>query len=204
MLDASGCPIHFSLVRSTDATTEPISTEDLKLTVKIDTDADNALMDAYVKAARQQVEIDSRRALITQAWTMTLDQAPANRGAIWLPIYPVISITSIKSFSTADAESTVATSVYRLDASSLPARIVLKDAQDWPTGLRPQNALQIIFSAGYGAAASDISDTGLLQAARLLAAHWYRQREPIVIGESVSTLPLAYDALIAPHRVPWL
>lgn len=204
MFDASGNPIHFSLVKTTDASAEPLTAAELKTAMRFDASTEDTLIDSYIKAARQAVENASRRALINTTFTMTLDIAPAGRGAIWLPIAPVSSITSIKSFSTADVESTVSSSVYRLDSSSLPARIVLKDGQEWPTGLRPENALQVIFVAGYGAAASNVSDVGLIHAVRLLAGHWFMQREPVVIGQSVAELPLAYDALIAPHKVPWL
>jgi len=202
MFDASGHPIHFSLVRTTDAAAEPISTADMKLALRVDVSTEDALIDSYVKAARQKVEIDTRRALINQTWTLTLDKAPSNRAPIWLPIAPVSAVTSIKSFSVADVESTVASTVYRLDTASLPARIVLKDGQSWPSDLRPENALQVTFTAGYGAAGSNVTDVGLIQAVRLLTTYWYEQRIPV--GEAMAELPLAYWSLINPLVVPCL
>lgn len=202
MRNALGEPIHFSLLRSTDASAEPFSTAEAKLILRVDTSADDAVIDRIVKAARQKVEADTGRALINQSWTLTLDAAPAGRHAILLPIAPVASITSIKSYATDDTESTVSSSVYRLDSDSLPARIVLKDNQSWPSGLRPENALQVIFVAGYGAAGSNVKDTGLLQAVSLLMAHWYEHRE--AVGELTDEIALAYRALIGSHVVPWV
>lgn len=204
MRDAFGQPIHFSIVRTTDATVEPLTTAEAKVFLGQGISTDDTLIDSFVKAARQKVEADTGRALVNQTWTMTLDKAPSNRCPILLPINPVSSVTSITSYSTADASSTVATSVYRLDTSSLPARIVLKDEQEWPTDLRPENALSIVFVAGYGAAATNISDVGLIQAVRLLMSHWYEHREAVNVGNIVTEVELAYSALIAPHKVPWL
>lgn len=204
MFDASGNPIHFTVDRTTDASAEPLTTAEAKLALRVDVSADDTLIDAYVKAARQKVESDTGRALISQTWTMTLDRVPANRGAILLPVAPVSSVTSITSYSTADASTVLSTSAYRLDIASVPARIVLKENQDWPSDLRPQNALSIVFVAGYGAASSNVKDVGLIHAVRLLVAHWYEQRTPVNVGNIVNEIPLAYDALIAPHKVAWL
>lgn len=202
MRNALGEPIHFSLVRSTDASVEPFTTAEAKLILRVDTSADDAVIDRIVKSARQKVEADTGRALITQSWTMTLDAPPAGRNPILLPIAPVASITSIKSYATDDTESTVSSSVYRLDSDSVPARIVLKDNQTWPSSVRPENALQVIFAAGYGAAGSNVKDTGLLQAVSLLMAHWYEHRE--AVGELTDEIALAYRALIGSYVVPWL
>lgn len=35
----------------------------------------------------------------------------------------------------------------------------------------------------------------------LLVAHWYRNREPVVIGAPVANLPFAVDALLQPYRI---
>lgn len=203
MVDAFGDPIHFTLNRTTDATAEPVTLEEFVAHLRA-TDDDQGLIEGYALAARHKVESDTGRALLTQTWTMTLDKVPANRGAILLPIGPVASVTSVTSYSTADASSTVATSVYRVDTSSLPARIVLKDGQNWPSDLRPENALSILFVAGYGASASSIADQQLVQAVRLLVGHWYANRETILTGTIAQEIQLTYRALTEPLRVPWV
>lgn len=203
MFDASGEPIHVGLSRTTDATEEWCSEAQAKLWLRVDHDAENDTVNALIKAARQKVETDTRRALVTQTWTMDLDTAPAFRAPIQLPVNPVISVTSVTSYSTADASSVVATTVYRVDTQSLPARLVLKDGQSWPSGLRPENAIAVIFVAGYGAY-GDAAPEELRQAARLLMAHWHQNREAVLAGDvAVLTVPLAYEALVAPYKVAW-
>jgi len=38
---------------------------------------------------------------------------------------------------------------------------------------------------------------------RLLATHWYEQREPVADGD-MKEVPMAYQSLINPLVVPWL
>ena len=48
-----------------------------------------------------------------------------------------------------------------------------------------------------------VSDTGaenIDQAMLFLIAHWYRNREAVVIGTTAATVPLAYDALLFPEK----
>ncbi|HFS7074847.1 head-tail connector protein, partial [Enterobacter hormaechei] len=35
----------------------------------------------------------------------------------------------------------------------------------------------------------------------LLIGHWYANRESVVIGETVSQVPLAVEALLQPYRI---
>lgn len=203
MFDALGSPVRFTLSRTSDAAAEPLSTSEAKAFLRVDDSNSDTLIDALVKAARQKVEADTGRALITQTWAMSLDVAPADRGPILLPIAPVSAVTSIVQYSTADASSTVSTDVYRLDTTSVPVRIVLKDNQSWPTGLRPQNALVVTFTAGYGAAGANVSDTNLVLAVRFLVGHWFSNRQSTVLGSIATQVPETYDALIAPYRVPF-
>lgn len=206
MFDILGNPIHFTLVRTTDASVEPLTTAEAKVHLRIPSSVtdEDSLIASYIKAARKKVEGDTGRALINQSWTLSLDRVPASRRPILLPVGPVSAITSITSYSVADAASTVGTAVYRLDASSLPARVVLKDGQDWPSDLRPENAIEVVFVAGYGAASTNIKDTELVQAMYLLIGHWNENREAVNVDSSAVSVPLGYEELTKPLKVAWL
>jgi uncharacterized phiE125 gp8 family phage protein len=200
MFDASGRPIHFSVVVTTDAVTEPISVADAKLFLRVDNTVEDRFIADGITECRRLLERMTGRALLTQTRTMTLDVAPSGRKAILLPCAPVASVTSITQYSTADVGTTVATSVYRLDTSSLPPRIVLKDGQSWPSGLRPQNALSIEFVCGYGDGPEDITDPELVHALRLLLQQWY-ERTPNTPERDYDS---AVETLIGGLKVPWL
>lgn len=201
MMTASGFPVHFSLVRTTDATVEPLTTTEAKLFLRVDSSDDNDLIDALVKAARQKVENDTNLALTTQTWSLSLDVAPTGGAPIVVPIAPLATVTSITQYAADDTSSVVSTDVYRVDTASKPGRIVLQENQSWPSGLRPQTALVVVFTAGHGATSASVP-AALVTAVRLLVAHWYANREAVAIGGvNAVNVPLAYDALVAPYKV---
>lgn len=198
MLDAVARPIHFASVRTTDVTTELVQLDEVIEWLHASDDNDVITIEGLIKEARHQVEMDTNLAIGSQTWTYTYDRAPVG-GVVWLPVGPVASVTSVTSYSTADASSVVATSVYRVDTSSLPARIVLKDGQSWPSGLRPQDAFAVVYVAGYATLAA--VPANLVTAMNLLIRHWFDVRTPVVVGTSGQELPLMYSAIIEPLRV---
>ena len=57
----------------------------------------------------------------------------------------------------------------------------------------------VTFAAGYGTA-NDVPRNlklGMLN----LVSHWYENREPVVVGQSVSDIPLSAGYLIWPYRI---
>lgn len=200
MLDSYGVPVHFGLTLTTDAAVEPLTLTEVKSWQRIDDTASDNDLTALIKAARKRVEADTSRVLVNQTLTWTLDRVPASN-VLTLPVGPVSAVTSITSFAVDDTSSVVATSVYRVDTSSVPARIVLKDGQSWPSSLRPQTALSIVFVAGYGAAAANITDTPLIMAMRLLIEHWFCHRTAVVVGQVSQEIALGYDFLIRDYKI---
>lgn len=45
-----------------------------------------------------------------------------------------------------------------------------------------------------------VLDDDITTAMLLLIAHWYENREAVVVGDTASSLPMAVDALITPYR----
>ncbi len=192
---------HFGLSLTTDAEVEPISESDAKSWLRIDESASDIDVAALILAARKKVEADTSLALIHQTVLLSRDGAPYGRTPLRIPIGPVSSVTSIKSYAADDTESTVATSVYRLDTFSKPARLVLKEGQSWPTSLRPENALLIELVVGFGATAASVP-ANLIMAVRLLIEHWFGNRG--VVGQVTEEIAQGYQSLIGPYVMPGL
>lgn len=81
---------------------EPITLDEAKLHLKVDSADDNALITALITTARELAERETKRAFITQIWQMFLDSAKAE---IEIPKPPLQSVESIKAISA--VESTV-------------------------------------------------------------------------------------------------
>ena len=183
-------------------TVEPLSLAEAKAYLRV-TEADQDVeIAALLAAARARAEGYLERALLTQTWEARLDGFWG--GADLLLPYPnLLAITSIKYHADeTDALTTVDASVYEADLVNVPGRVRLKPLQEWPTPYARAGAVQVLYTAGYGATAAAVP-TSVLQAVRLLLAHYDRHREAVVMGTISSELPEGIKALLELERVPW-
>jgi len=187
-----------SLVLNTAPAIEPISTADAKTHLRIDTSDDDAYIDAIVKAARVYAENFLRRALITQTWDLYLDAFPSV--GISMPKAPIQSVSAITYVDTDGVTQTLASSVYTVDAYADPGKIILAYQQSFPSTRAVANAVKITFIAGYGSAVSDIPEQ-IIQGMKLLIGHLYENREQVIVGTSVSDLPMTIETLLRAYQV---
>lgn len=185
-----------SLKRTAETGTEPVSVEGFKAHARIDYSEEDSLLAGYLKAARDMVERDSQRAMFTQTWTLKLDAFPCDQ--IELRVCPVQAVTSITYTDTSGASQTWGTSNYVVDVQSEPATITLASGAVWPTTLDQANVVTVTFTAGY--ATPTAVPPLACQLIRLLAGHWYRNRESVGPG-SMGSVPQTYDDGI--QRLMW-
>jgi uncharacterized phiE125 gp8 family phage protein len=162
------------------------------------TSAEDTLLEALITTARQHVENYLRRSLITQTWELWLDDWPG-RDHIEIPLPPLASVSSVKYYDTDDTEATFSSDYYFVDTKSEPGRVCLNYGESWATTvLRDYNGVCVTFTSGYGSA-TDVPKP-IKQAMLLLIGHLYEHREAAT-EKSLSTAPLAVDALLYPYRI---
>jgi len=189
----------------TAPTVEPITTAELKAHSHIDSSSEDSYLDTLISAGRRSAENFCRRAFIHQTWELSMDLEPGLQ-ILRLPLPRLSSVTSIKWYDEADTETLYAATNYRVDSTDdYGGRIALKDGHVWPSGLRYTNGLVIRYVAGYGATAADVP-ADIKHAIKLLAAHWYENREPVNVGNIVNEIPLGgvgdmVKHLLYPYRV---
>lgn len=177
---------------------EPISLAEMKRHLRIEFDSDDAEISAYMIEARQAIEDMTGLAFINQSWALTIDRWPQGREVWWdgtreghisqlygpgsnvghvsLPRYPLSSVTSITTYDEeSNATSVTVSDVFDIDTQQTPGRIVLKSGQTWPVALRPSNAIQIVYVAGYGTSASNVPPS-IRNAIKQMAAYMYSHR----------------------------
>ncbi len=177
-----------------------ISTADMKTHLRVTHSTDDDYIDALISCVTAFLDGYTGtigRALITQTWTMKLDQFPAS-DEIVIPLPPLASVTHIKYYDTDNVEQTLSSSNYEVDLFSTPPRVVLANDQSWPSTYEKINAVEIVFVAGYGAAGSDIPQN-IIHAAKLLVAHMYFNREAVA-PVKLHRVPDAVQALLGPWR----
>lgn len=188
-------------VRTTPPATPLVSLVEAKAHLRVDHGDDDTLIEGLVAAATAWLDGYSGvlgRALINQTWRVNLCSWPARR--VRLPLAPVSAVTSVKYWDTANAQQT-------LDAANWvgPLEDALSPYVGWmpdaslPSLYEREDAIEVLFVAGYGEDASDVP-ASIRHAALMLIGHWYEVRETVNVGNITSELPFTVAALIAPFR----
>jgi uncharacterized phiE125 gp8 family phage protein len=186
----------------TAPSTLPVTVAELRRHVweVYDRDAtDDTYFTELLARATDHVETITSRKLVSQTWRGYLDAWPDGGAAIELPFGRVISITRFNWLGEDAVDHTMTASThYIASLAGYWPKVVAVTA--WPTGaLFPVDPIRIEFVAGFGAAA--VVPAGLKQAILMLAAHWYKNREIVRVGNIVSSLPHAFDHLVGPWRI---
>jgi uncharacterized phiE125 gp8 family phage protein len=205
---------------STAPTIEPVTLIEVKDFLRVTGTDDDALISELIVAARRAGEDFTRRTFITTTYKLSLDDWPSGSTvddglregtrigadlrseARWLglPKPPLQTVTSVTTFDDGDVATVWPASSYFVDATSEPGRIVPRSGQTFPTATRVANGIEIVFKAGYGNNAQDVRRE-IRQGILMLIAHYYEQREPVVVGESVARTPAGVEALWRPFRI---
>jgi uncharacterized phiE125 gp8 family phage protein len=183
---------------TTQPTIEPVSLAEAKLHLKIETadTADDTLISALIKAAREYCEGFQNRAYIEQSITLKFDDFADE---IIVPKPPLISVTSIKYIDVNGTQQMLAATVYAVDTTSEPGRITLAYNQSWPSIRGDANGVEIIYKAGYGATAAGVPES-VKVAIKLLIGHWYEHRESVNIGNITTEIPMGAMNLLSIDR----
>jgi uncharacterized phiE125 gp8 family phage protein len=193
----------------TAPTEEPVSLAELKGHLRITNTDDDADLSLKLFAATAWVRNELGRALITSTLDIHLKAWP--RGFLYLP-FNVQSITHVKYTDSAGVLRTVEPTTYKLvcaydplsdDTDMGAARLYLAYGQSWPSDtLDVGEPIVIRFVAGWANAAS--VPTPIRQAVLMLAAHWYRNRDAVVLGNTAAVVSaevaLGVQRLIAPYE----
>ena len=186
-----------SLKEVTLSTTPLFTTAEAKDFLKVDTTADDTLIDNLIKAATESCQIYTNQYFLNTVVEQYSDK--------WSEVYtlyksPVSSITHIKYYDTNDSEQTWASSNYILDDVSKPARIGLAVDATLPDLADRINAVHVKYTVGYGTASSDVPD-GIKQAVLLTLGNWYENRQTVITGRTATELPLSSQYLLDQYKV---
>ncbi|MGP9821282.1 head-tail connector protein [Salinarimonas sp. NSM] len=172
---------------------EPVGVPEMRAFLRLEHADEDALVGALLRAARLVVEATTRLVLIEQSWRIALARVPED-GVVRLPLAPILAVSEVRAFDAAGVASVVPAADWRLERRADPARIVLSGA-----ALEAQDGIEIDLAAGFGTSAEAVP-APLVQAIRLLAAHWFENRGDGPPQTERASLPLDVAALIAPYR----
>jgi uncharacterized phiE125 gp8 family phage protein len=185
-----------TLARITPPVGEPVTLAEMKLHLRLTHASEDALIGNLIKAAREEVELATGLALLSQGWRLYLDCWPES-GVVLLQRAPVISLDLVTVYNAAGAPSSLPLAGFALDRTSRPARLAPKDVVITPG--RALNGIEIDFTAGFGATGNEVPD-GLKRAIMMLAAHWYEHRGPDAFDRESASWPPSFERIINRYR----
>ena len=186
-----------SILVITPATSEPLTTSDVKDFLRVDSSDEDTLIGVLITAARSMAEAYTRRILMTTTIEEFYDgfpdyRNPRDRDILYLSRGPIQSITSVKYVDTLGDEQTVSSDNYRTDLVSEPARI--SSDNGWTATKDTVNAVVVRYLCGYSSS-SDVP-APIRQAMLLIIGEMYEKRQ-----DSIKRLPTAAEYLMNPFRV---
>jgi uncharacterized phiE125 gp8 family phage protein len=176
----------------TPATVFPVTLDEARAHCRVTHTDENALLTGYIKAATRYVEQNLSASIAEQVWGLTLD---AFSDYIELARGPVISVDAFAYIDTAGSPQTVDSGLYTVDLVSRAPWIVRNSSSSWPTPMDGINMVSVTYTAGMGVVPEDLKHAILL-----LVGHWHLNREAVNVGNTVTEVPLAVDALLQPYR----
>jgi hypothetical protein len=188
---------HRGLRLITGPTVEPVVAAELRNFLKTDAATlGDSEADLLISQARNFLEEESGIAFNTQTWEVAFDTWPGHAEPWWdgvrelpvtelysgparaieLPRYPLIALTSVKTYSENSTETVVVVAdTFNVDVVSRPGRMSLKQGLTWPIATREINAIVMQFTAGFGPLSTDIP--AILRSAVLNLAGYYHDHQ---------------------------
>ena len=162
-----------------------ITLAEAKLHCRVDINDDDALIAQLINAAVNHVEQITGWVTTPQSSQKLVKKIPET---IRLPFWPVNAITAIEIIGA--TTQNVATS-FDTDITERPAKVIPLSKS---FGLEAGETLRITYTAGE----LDIPDA-MRQAVLILVAHWYENREAVVVGTITSEIGLGLNHLLSPY-----
>lgn len=187
----------------TSATGEPIDVEDVKQHLRIEKGetAENEYLGQLVKVARSIVEDITNRKCMKQTWKVTYDEWSTG-DYMDIPVGPLSSMPSsgiTYKLSTGNSTQFGSTGWSYSTQEHMP-RVYLEYGQSWPSEtLNPIDPVAFECKIGYPSS-SQVPERMKL-AMKMLIAHWYENREPYIVGQSVDDVPDTVNMLLSDYRI---
>lgn len=184
-----------SAILLTAPAVEPVSLVEAKVFLRVEHNDDDDVIEALASASRIHVEAQTRRALVTQNWRLSLDAWPEG-GRVSVVPGPLQELNAARVFDFNGSAHAVDVQNFVPDVSTSTLAFA-----PWavPAPGRLAAGIELDVTVGYGDAAADVPEP-LRQAVRLLTVHWYENRGLAALG-TVTVLPSTVAALIAPYRM---
>lgn len=173
----------------------PVSLDEVKGWLAIDSSDDDALLKLMIDAAVSMIDGPAAYgiALMQQDWQISY---PDFQNPIITPGWPVKSVISVSHLDASGAIVTIPEAEYRVILDQEPVRILPPRGQFWPATLCEPGAVKVVYRLGESTAGE--VDPQLRRAVLMLVAHSHAVRE--AAGEALHEVPYGVDQVINEYR----
>ena len=175
----------------TAPTDTPIEEADLRAHLRMEDRSEDHYLRTLIEAATETLQAIAWRQFMTATYSLTFDTFATQ---MVLPNPALQSVSSITYLDTAGASQTLSTDVYEVVINVEPGFVRLKYSQTWPAIRGHPGVITVTYICGYGAASAVPYRTR--HAIKLLAAHLYQMREPVIDGAGAVEVPLGIRYLL--------
>lgn len=173
---------------------EPITRQEAKDYLKVDSTDDDTFIDTLISAVREFVEEETSTALVVRNYIEYRDKWPVKPDVIELQmnaeIIAAVQYLKDGSYVTLALD----TDYYQSNFNGLPK---LEPKGNWPNDIDDRlNAVKVTYSA---TPLQGSINPALKQAMYLLLAHWYDNRSAVTYGTAIE-LPIGYKRIINNYK----
>ncbi len=176
-------------VKTVVATADPVTLDEAKRHAQIYIEDHNDYVRSLITAATEFAESWTNRSIMPVTWRLDLDGFPSSSEPIELPRPPLRAITSITYVDTAGDSQTWAAANYTVTVGGEGefGRVVPAYSIAYPVTRAHVDVVSITYTAGFATIAlvPELTKWNI----KVLIAHWFEAREPIVTGTIVSSVP---------------
>lgn len=180
---------------------EPITVEEARAHLRIDTTNNDMMLRQYIIIARQQCENRTKRVLRPSTVVMTLDDLTSSMELPYLPLRDTSALT-ITYNNSSGGVSTLASTIYSVhnDSDNIPPQITTAYGQSWPSYRAEQGAITITYRAGYVTPSEIPTPLKLWMLLYIGAMDWYRELYQSAPSGRIEETPFA-QGLLDPYIV---
>lgn len=190
----------YALQISSISTAEPVSVDEVKTHLKIQTTAEDSLIDAYITAARQQCENVIKRSLVDTQWLLTIDDFYSSHIELPRPPLSTKSTEVIITYTdTTGGSTTVSDTAYTVMHQGEPGFVKLNYNEEWPTNVQDSaGSVQITYRSGYSTSTCPMA---IKQWIKIRVGQMMEYREALTDREPQPIPRDFVDGLLDPYRV---
>jgi uncharacterized phiE125 gp8 family phage protein len=190
------------LVRS-DEPEDLISLETAKHHLRVDHTDDDTKIEALIAAAMSVLDGPKGmvgKALVTQQWTLTQGRL-TGKTRLPVPVLPFVTVVSLKYYDAANSQQTadVGSDFITFGGDEFG---YVEPRTSWPAMYDRPDALELIFTAGFGAAAA--VPQNIVHAALLMICNWYENRSGESQDGKTLEIPPGVEMLVNIDRIGWV